>query len=71
MKAITTPMFEPLSPERPRPGRLTLRPWLLLPLAALLVAVLGGCGNPPMMVNQYILEYQAKQQWRKYTTGNH
>jgi len=59
MKAMTAPMCKPLPPERPRPGRLTLRPWLLLPLAALLVAFLSGCGKPPVLVNQYILEYPA------------
>jgi len=59
MKAMTAPMCKPLSPERPRPGRLTLRPWLLAPLAALLVVFLSGCGKPPVLVNQYILEYPA------------
>ena len=59
MKAMTDPMCKPLPPERPRPGRLTIRPWLLSLLAALLVACLGGCGKPPMLVNQYILEYPA------------
>ena len=59
MKAMTAPMCKPLPPERPRPGRLTLRPWLLAPLAALLVAFLSGCGKPPVLVNQYILEYPA------------
>ena len=28
-------------------------------LAALLVAILCGCGKPPMLVNQYLLEYPA------------
>jgi cholesterol transport system auxiliary component len=32
---------------------------LLSLLAALLVACLAGCGKPPMLVNQYILEYPA------------
>jgi len=59
MKAMTAPMCKSLSPRRPRRGRLTLRPWLLAPLAVVLVAVLSGCGKPPMLVNQYILEYPA------------
>ena len=59
MKAMTDFWCKPLPSERPRPGRLTLRPWLLSLLAALLVACLSGCGKPPMLVNQYILEYPA------------
>ena len=65
MKAMTAPMYKPLPPQPPRPGRLTLRPWLLWPLAALLVACLGGCTKPPMLVNQYILEYPAPVVGRK------
>lgn len=59
MKAMTDPMCKPLPPERPGPGRLTILPGLLSLLAALLVPFLGGCGKPPMLVNQYILEYPA------------
>ena len=59
MKAMTDPMCKPRPAERPRPGRLTIRPWLPTLLAAFLVASLGGCGKPPMLVNQYILEYPA------------
>jgi len=59
MKAMTDFWCTPLPSERPRPGRLTVRPWLLALLAALLVACLSGCGKPPMLVNQYILEYPA------------
>ena len=59
MKAMTDRMCKPLPPERPRPGRLTLWPWRLSLLAALIVACLGGCGKPPMLVNQYLLEYPA------------
>jgi ABC-type uncharacterized transport system auxiliary subunit len=36
-----------------------MRPWPLALLAALLVACLSGCGKPPMLVNQYLLEYPA------------
>jgi len=59
MKAMTAPMCKSLPPERPRPGRLALRPWRLALLAVLLVGFLGGCGKPPMLVNQFILEYPA------------
>ena len=59
MKATTDLWCPLLSSERPRPDRLTLRPWFLALLAALLVACLSGCGKPPMLMNQYILEYPA------------
>jgi ABC-type uncharacterized transport system auxiliary subunit len=59
MKAMTDPMWKPRPSERPRPGRLAIRPWLAALLAAFLVACLSGCGKPPMLVNQYILEYPA------------
>ncbi len=59
MKAMTDFWCTPLPSERPCPGRLTLRPWCLALAAALLVACLSGCGKPPMLVNQYILEYPA------------
>ena len=59
MKAMTDFWCTPLFSERPRPGRLTMRPWLPALLAAFLVVCLSGCGKPPMLVNQYILEYPA------------
>jgi len=59
MKAMITPLCKPLPSERPRPGRLTRRSWLPALLAALFMACLGGCGKPPMLVNQYLLEYPA------------
>ena len=65
MKAMIDPMCKPRPSERPRPSRLTIRPWLLAVLAALLVACLGGCGKPPVLVNQYILEYPAPVVGRK------
>jgi ABC-type uncharacterized transport system auxiliary subunit len=55
--AMTDFCRPPLTSERPGPGWLTMRPWLLA--LALLVACLSGCGKPPMLVNQYILEYPA------------
>ena len=54
--ALTDPRLMPLLPSRPWPARFTR---LLSLLAALLVACLAGCGKPPMLVNQYILEYPA------------
>ena len=59
MKAMTDPMPKPLLPRRLRPGRAPRLPGLLSLLAALLVPFLIGCGKPPMLVNQYILEYPA------------
>jgi ABC-type uncharacterized transport system auxiliary subunit len=41
------------------PAFLAMRPCCLLLLIALLMACLGGCGKPPMLVNQYILDYPA------------
>jgi len=59
MKAMTDPRCKTLPPERPRPGGRTIRAWLLSLPAVLLVACLGGCGKPPMLINQYMLEYPA------------
>jgi len=59
MKAMPDPMCKPLNSNRPRARRLTIRPWRLSLLAALLVACLVGCGKPPVLVNQYLLEYPA------------
>jgi ABC-type uncharacterized transport system auxiliary subunit len=58
MKAMTDPMCKTPLPGRPRPGHWAIRPWGLSLLAALLLACLG-CGKPPMLVNQYILDYPA------------
>jgi ABC-type uncharacterized transport system auxiliary subunit len=57
MKAMTDSRYKPLSPGRPRRGRLAIRRWLPLLFMALLVVGLGGCGKPPMLVNQYLLDY--------------
>jgi len=59
MKAMTDRWHTLPASARPRPGRLPLRSWLPALLAVLLVACLSGCGKPPMLVNQYILEYPA------------
>jgi len=59
MKAMTFPMCKPHPPQRPGPGRLTLLPWFMSLLVILQVPFLGGCGKPPMLVNQFILEYPA------------
>jgi ABC-type uncharacterized transport system auxiliary subunit len=59
MKAMTDPMSQSLPPAPSRPARPALRPWLLSLLAVLLVGCLAGCGNPPLLVKQFILEYPA------------
>jgi len=59
MKAMCDPLPQPRLPARPRPGRWTRLPWLLSLLVTLLAPPLSGCGKPPMLVNQYILEYPA------------
>jgi ABC-type uncharacterized transport system auxiliary subunit len=59
MKAMMDYWCRPFTSARPAPGRLTMRSWLPALLAALLVVCLSGCGKPPMLVNQYILEYPA------------
>jgi len=59
MKAMTDCWCPTLPSERLCPGRLTMRPGLLALLAALLLACLSGCGKPPMLINQYLLEYPA------------
>jgi ABC-type uncharacterized transport system auxiliary subunit len=58
MKAMTDFRRPSLPAGRPGPGG-KIRPWLLALLGAFLVACLSGCGKPPMLVNQYILEYPA------------
>jgi len=46
-------------PAQPRAPRLLERPWLLFLLLPVLILLLIGCGKPPMLVHQYILEYPA------------
>jgi ABC-type uncharacterized transport system auxiliary subunit len=59
MKVMRDPLSRPLLPRRPHSGP-SLRPrWLLSLLMTCLVPLLLGCGQPPMLVNQYILEYPA------------
>jgi ABC-type uncharacterized transport system auxiliary subunit len=59
MKAMTYPNSTSLAPARPRRGQLTGLAALLLLLAGLPALFLSGCGKPPMLVNQYILDYPA------------
>ena len=59
MKAMTDFGRLSLLSGHSRPGCMTMRPWLPALLAALLIACLSGCGKPPMLVNQYLLEYPA------------
>jgi ABC-type uncharacterized transport system auxiliary subunit len=59
MKAMCDPRLRPLLPRRSHPGRSPRLPWIISLLATLLVPLLIGCGKPPMLVNQYILEYPA------------
>jgi len=59
MKAMTDFWYAPLPSGQPRPGRPTMRSWGLALVVAFLVAILSGCGKPPMLVNQYLLEYPA------------
>lgn len=59
MKAMIDVKLTASCPADPHPGRLTKRGWvlsLLLPVVTLLVF---GCGKPPMLINQYMLEYPA------------
>ena len=41
------------------------RPWIIPLLLMLLAPLLSGCGKPPMLVHQYILEYPAPEIARK------
>jgi uncharacterized lipoprotein YmbA len=59
MKAMCEPLGQPGPPAPPRPVRWTSWPWLLSLLLTLLVPLLEGCGKPPMLVHQYILDYPA------------
>jgi ABC-type uncharacterized transport system auxiliary subunit len=55
MTALTPqPLFKPA-----QPGGWPGRPWIILLLLILLAPLLFGCGKPPMLINQYILEYPA------------
>jgi len=59
MKPMPNPMFQTPARVRSRLDRVGLRPWGLTLLAILLGALFGGCGKPPMLISQYILEYPA------------
>lgn len=47
------------SPAKVLPCRLATQIWLLSLLVIVLVLMAVGCGKPPMLVHQYILEYPA------------
>jgi ABC-type uncharacterized transport system auxiliary subunit len=55
--AMTDPLPMSSVPAQPPAPRLMGRPWLLFLLLPLLVLLINGCGKPPMLINQYILEY--------------
>jgi ABC-type uncharacterized transport system auxiliary subunit len=59
MKATTDPMSTTRLPGHLPPARPVRRSRRLSLLLVLLVAGLAGCGKPPMLVNQFILEYPA------------
>jgi ABC-type uncharacterized transport system auxiliary subunit len=59
MKAMTDPLPRPLFFEPVHSSRWPKQPWIILPLLILMALVLSGCGKPPMLVHQYILEYPA------------
>jgi ABC-type uncharacterized transport system auxiliary subunit len=59
MKAVTDLMPVTSSPARPRAFRVLGWSWPLLLLLAALIMLAAGCGKPPMLVHQYILEYPA------------
>jgi ABC-type uncharacterized transport system auxiliary subunit len=59
MKAMTDVMPAACSPEIPPPCRLTTQVWLLSLLLPVLILMAVGCGKPPMLMHQYILEYPA------------
>jgi ABC-type uncharacterized transport system auxiliary subunit len=65
MNSMTAPRLQPLFSEPAHPGRRPRRPWLIPLLLTLLVPLLGGCGKPPMLINQYILEYPTPMVGRK------
>jgi ABC-type uncharacterized transport system auxiliary subunit len=59
MNAMIDPVPRPRLCEAAHPGRWAKQPWIILLLLILLTPLLGGCGKPPMLINQYILEYPA------------
>jgi ABC-type uncharacterized transport system auxiliary subunit len=59
MKALTDVMPATSSLANSHSCRLTRQAWLLSLLLPVLVLMAVGCGKPPMLVHQYILEYPA------------
>jgi cholesterol transport system auxiliary component len=59
MKAITDATPTANFPTNPHLCRLTKRGWVLSLLLIVLTLLFVGCGKPPMLVHQYILDYPA------------
>ncbi len=59
MKAKTNATLTADFPANPHPGWWTKRGRVLSLLLPVLTLLLAGCGKPPMLVHQYILEYPA------------
>lgn len=59
MKAMIDVMPTASAPANSHLCRLTTQIWLLSLLLIVLVLMAVGCGKPPMLVHQYILEYPA------------
>jgi ABC-type uncharacterized transport system auxiliary subunit len=59
MKPLRAPAGQPQLPAPARSYLWTSCPWLLSLLVILLVQLLAGCGQPPMLVHRYILDYPA------------
>jgi ABC-type uncharacterized transport system auxiliary subunit len=59
MKVMTDLRPRLLCCDSVHPGRRLRRAWIIPPLLILAALLLGGCGKPPMLINQYILEYPA------------
>jgi ABC-type uncharacterized transport system auxiliary subunit len=59
MKSMIDQILMPCCSKRPQPSRLARGRWLLSLLLLAPIFLAAGCGKPPMLVHQYILEYPA------------
>jgi ABC-type uncharacterized transport system auxiliary subunit len=59
MMPMADPTCLPFLPERPQPGRPPRWFLIISLLFTLLFPLLSGCGKPPILVHQYILDYPA------------